>query len=135
MTFPPKYAPLDTTRTKQPTKTDHNSCSCLTLSQYIVNGRRRGDSYGRFTYRSSLGSSTVDYFITDLNPESLRAFTVSPQTHLTDHSEITAYLNRAILNHEGSKAKELHNIMKCYRWKESSAKLKSQISCLGFLQP
>ena len=37
---------------------------------------------GTPTYSSSLGSSTVDYFITDLNPESLRAFTVSPLTPL-----------------------------------------------------
>jgi hypothetical protein len=34
----------------------------------MVNGRLRGDSYDRYTYSSSLGSSTVDYFITDLNP-------------------------------------------------------------------
>ena len=33
---------------------------CRTLGMYIVNGRLRGDSYGRYTYSSSLGSSTVD---------------------------------------------------------------------------
>uniref|UniRef100_A0A8K9V0N5 Reverse transcriptase domain-containing protein n=1 Tax=Oncorhynchus mykiss TaxID=8022 RepID=A0A8K9V0N5_ONCMY len=87
---------------------------------YIVNGRLRGDSYGRYTYSSSLGSSTVDYFITDLNPESLRVFTVRPLTPLSDHSKITVYLNRAILNHVASKPKELSNIKKCYRWKELS---------------
>ena len=87
---------------------------------YIVNGRLQGDSYGRYTYTSSLGSSTVDYFITDLNPESLRAFTVSPLTPLSDHSKITVYLNRAKLNHEASKPKELNNIKKYYRWKEGS---------------
>ena len=85
---------------------------------YIVNGRLQGDSFGRYTYSPSLGSSTVDYFITDLNPESLREFTVSPLTPLSDHSKITVYLNRAILNHEASKPKELSNIKKCYRWKE-----------------
>jgi hypothetical protein len=36
------------------------------------------------TLSSSLGSSTVDYFITDPNPESLRAFTVSQMTRLSD---------------------------------------------------
>jgi hypothetical protein len=70
-----------------------------------------------------LGSCTVDYFITDLNPESLRAFTVSPLTPLSDHSKITGYLNRAILNHEASKPKELNNIKKCYRWKECSVEM------------
>ena len=53
---------------------------CHTLGLYIVNGRLRGDSYGRYTYSSSLGSSTVDYFITDLNPESLK----SVHSQLTD---------------------------------------------------
>ena len=33
---------------------------CLTLGWYIVNGRLRGDYFGRYTYSSSLGSSTVD---------------------------------------------------------------------------
>ena len=90
---------------------------------YIVNGRLRGDAYGRYTYSLSLGSSTVDYFITDLNPESLRAFTVSPLTPLSNHSKITLYLNRAMLNHESSKPRDLYSINKCYRWKESSVEI------------
>ena len=71
-----------------------------------------------YTYSSFLGSSIVDYFSTDLNPESLRAFTVSPLTPLSDHSKIIVYLKRAILN-EASKSKELHNNKTFYRWKES----------------
>ena len=107
---PPKYAPLDTNMTKQ---------LCRTLGLYKVNGTLQGDSYSRYTYSSSLGSSTVKYFVTDLNPESLRTFTDSPLTPLSDHSKITVYLNRAILNHEVSKTKELHHIKKRYRWKQS----------------
>ena len=61
---------------------------------------------------------TVDCYSTDLNPESLRSFTVIP---LTDHSKITVYLNREILNHDASNPMELQNIKKCCRWKESSA--------------
>jgi hypothetical protein len=104
---------------------------CCMLDLYIVHGRLRGDSYGRYTYSSSLGSSTVDYFIIDLNPESLRVFIVSPLTSLSDHSKITVYLNRAILNHEASKPKELHNIKKCYRWKESSVEIFNNKKQLG----
>jgi hypothetical protein len=44
---------------------------CCTLELYIVNGRLRGDSYDRYTYSSSLRSCTVDYFITELNPQSV----------------------------------------------------------------
>jgi hypothetical protein len=33
---------------------------CQTFGMYIVNGRRRGDSYGGYTYSSSLGSSIIE---------------------------------------------------------------------------
>ncbi len=33
---------------------------CRGLALYIVNGRLRGDSLGRYTYSSALGNSTVD---------------------------------------------------------------------------
>jgi hypothetical protein len=71
-------------------------------------------------------SSTVDYIITNLNPESLRMFTVSPLTPLLDHSKITAYLNRAILNHEASKLNKLYTTEKRYRQKESSSETYQQ---------
>ena len=93
---------------------------CRSLGLYIVNGRFRGDSYGRYTHSSSKGNSTVDYFITDINVESLRAFTVSQLTPLSDHSKITAYLNRSAPNHETIKPNKLHNIKQRYKWKEQS---------------
>ncbi len=43
---------------------------CRALGLYVVSGRRRGDSLGRHTYSSAVGCSTVDYFITDLDPMS-----------------------------------------------------------------
>ncbi len=45
---------------------------CRTLGLYIVNSRIWGDHMGRYTYNSAPGCSTVDYFITDLDPVSLR---------------------------------------------------------------
>ena len=93
---------------------------CRTLGLFLVNGRLRGDSYGRYTYSSSFGSSTVDYFLTDLNPNSLRAFTVSPLSPLSDHSKITLYLNRAMPNQEASKQTQLHSFRNMYRWKQNS---------------
>lgn len=93
---------------------------CRTLGLFLVNGRLQGDSYGRYTYSSSFGSSTVDYFLTDLNPNSLRAFTVSPLNPLSDHSKITLYLNRAMPNQEASKQTQLHSFRNMYRWKQNS---------------
>ena len=70
--------------------------------KWVLRGGQ-GDSYGRYTYSSALGSGTV----------------VSG-TVVSDHSKIPVYLKSAILNHEASKPKELNNIKKCNRRKESS---------------
>ncbi len=60
---------------------------CRGLALYIINGRLRGDSLGRYTYSSALGDSTVDYTITDLDLSSLRAFTVKPLKPFSDISQ------------------------------------------------
>lgn len=65
---------------------------CQALGLYILNGRMRGDSLGRFTYSSALGSSVVDYAITDMDPSSISAFTVRQQTLLSDHNQINVFL-------------------------------------------
>src|SRR4029434_6214912 len=67
---------------------------CWSLCLYIVNGRLRGDSFGRYTNSFSLGSSTADYAITYLDPFSLRAFTVKQQTPFSDHNQIRICLKR-----------------------------------------
>ncbi len=67
---------------------------CKSLGLYIVNGRTKGDSLGRLTYCSYLGSSTVDYAITDLDQSQVKS------SHL--------YLYSAFNNTNCNKA--LHNI-------------------------
>ena len=69
---------------------------CKGFGLYIVNGRIRGDSLGRLTQRSVLGSSVVDYAITDTEPQYINAFTVSPQQPLTDRSQITLFLKKSL---------------------------------------
>ena len=93
---------------------------CRELGLYIVNGRLRGDSFGRYTYCSNLGSSTVDYAITDLDQTSLRAFTVKEQTPLSDHSQITLYLERADTGNTFSQPCKLYKIKKQYKWAQNS---------------
>ena len=67
---------------------------CRTLGLYIAKGRLQGDSYGLYTQSSPLGNSTVDYINTDLEPLSVRAFTVSPLTPLSEYSKITVYISK-----------------------------------------
>ncbi len=115
---------------------------CRSLGLYIINGRLRGDTLGRFTFCSPLGKSTVDYMITDKDPSSLRSFTVRELTPLSDHSQITAYLKKTE-NNINTKPSKLYNIRNPYRWAENSAEeyqkaLSSQkIQALidNFLQP
>ena len=92
---------------------------CRSLSLYIANGRIRGDSFGRYTYSSSLGSSTVDYAITDLDPFSLRAFTVKQQTPFSDHNQIKIYLKRPHSKQPCPNSSKLYNITTNYRWMQS----------------
>ena len=89
---------------------------CCAMGLYIVNGRLRGDSFGRYTYSSSLGSSTVDYAITDLDPVSLRAFTVKPLTHLSDQSQIIVYLKKTETNNIPAQPSKLDKCKQQYRW-------------------
>ncbi len=73
---------------------------CWTLGLYTVNGRLRGDSFGHYTHSSPLDNSTADYSITDVDPFHLRAFTVSPLTPLSHHSETTLHIRRTETNNK-----------------------------------
>lgn len=66
---------------------------CKTLDLKILNGRTNGDSFGRFTYYSRNGDSTVDYIITDqFLFNSVKYFTVDNETFLSDHSPIATWI-------------------------------------------
>ncbi|XP_037603419.1 uncharacterized protein LOC119475038 isoform X2 [Sebastes umbrosus] len=93
---------------------------CRTLGLYIVNGRLRGDSFGHYTHSSPLGNSTVDYSITDLDPFCLRAFTVSPLTPLSDHSQITLYIRKTETDPHAAKPSKLNSTKQPYRWTNKS---------------
>ena len=90
---------------------------CGSLGLYMLNGRMKGDSLGRFTYCSALGTSVVDYAITDMDPSLISAFTVRPQTPLSDHCQINVYIkptvHKKITEPEPCK---LHQINNQYKW-------------------
>ncbi len=93
---------------------------CQSLGLYIVNGRIRGDSFGCYTFNYFLGNSTVDYFITDIDQVHLRAFTVSPQTPLSAHCNITLYLKPAQNKGVCRQPSHLLNLQQSYKWTKHS---------------
>ena len=54
-------------------------------------GGEREDFLERFTFSSTLGSSVVDYAITDMDPSTISAFTVRQQSLLSDHNQINVF--------------------------------------------
>ncbi len=73
-----------------------------------------------YTFNSFLGNSTVDYLITDIDQVHLRAFTVSPQTPLSDHCNITLYLKPAQNKRVCRQPSQLLNLQQSYKWSKHS---------------
>ena len=94
---------------------------CKGLGLYIVNGRIRGDSLGRLTQCSVLGSSVVDYAITDVEPQYINAFTVSPLQPFSDHSQITLFLKKSLSTTINPNPEpRLFPLPRRYKWTEES---------------
>lgn len=93
---------------------------CRALGLYIINERLWGDFFGRNTDCSNLGSSTVDYAVTDLDQTSLRAFMMKEESRLSDNSQITLHLKRADTGNTCSQPCELYKLKKWYRWPQNS---------------
>ncbi len=94
---------------------------CRALGLYILNGRIKGDSLGRFTCCSSLGSSVVDYAISDMDPSSFNAFAVRQQTPLSDHNQINVFLKMDVRSRDTNmKSSELYKLNSTYRWTPNS---------------
>ncbi|XDV25394.1 hypothetical protein PO909_029316, partial [Leuciscus waleckii] len=93
---------------------------CRSLGYRPLYTRIRGDSFGCYTFNSFLGNSTVDYFITDIDPVHLRAFTVSPQTPLSDHCKMTLYLKQTQTNESGRQPSQLLRLQQPYNWTKNS---------------
>ncbi len=100
---------------------------CRASGLFILNGRIRGDSLGRFTYCSALGRSVVDYAISDMDPSSFSAFTVKTQTPLSDHSQINIYLRKHAINTLKKQPNKLYDLNQPYRWAPNSAEQFAEI--------
>lgn len=102
---------------------------CKSLGLYLLNGRVRGGSLGRYTYSSSLGCSTVEYMITDLDPFSFKALTVKPLTPLSDHSQATLYFKIRNNPNACRGPSNLYNTREKYKWAEHTTETYLQAFC------
>ena len=96
----------------------------------MLNGRIRGDSLRRFSYCSALGTSFVDYAITDMDPSFISAFTVRPQSPLSDHCQINVYLkNNGQRIAKESEPCKTFRLNKMFKWAhDSDGKFQTAIS-------
>ena len=70
---------------------------CKTSDFRILNGRSKGDSFGKITCHSSLGISTVHYFIVSHNMLNLvENFIVKQPTIFSDHSQLICWINNPL---------------------------------------
>ena len=66
---------------------------CKTTDLRILNGRTKGDSFGKPTFHGKNGISVVDYIICDQNTfQNIKHFIVKPPNYLSDHSQITTWI-------------------------------------------
>ena len=98
---------------------------CKTCELRIVNGRTTGDSFGRITYHSPKGISTVDYFIVSHEMLNLiNNFIVKEPTIFSDHSQLICWLNfqpPASPKTDSHSKVKTYNIPKQFIWDQSSA--------------
>ena len=95
---------------------------CWALGLYIVIGRFKGDSLRTFTYSSVLGSSVVDYAITDMDPSTITAFTARQQSPLSDHNQINMFfkLSDQMSDTKTTKPSKLFKLNPTYIWAPDS---------------
>ena len=97
---------------------------CKTCDLRILNGRTKGDSFGKITYHSPIGISTVDYVIVSHNFMNLvENFIVKQPTIFSDHSQITCWfrISQTVLSPVNSKPQiKTHNLPKQFIWEQNS---------------
>ena len=89
-----------------------------------MNGRKSGDSLGRFTHFSNNnGASTVDYCLSDDKIFPLiKNFTVQKQTFLSDHCQIALWLetNEVISQTNAKSTYVWTKLLPGFKWNKNS---------------
>ena len=94
---------------------------CKSLDSRILNGRLRGDSFGRITFHGYRGISTVDYVIVSHELfDKFDSFTVQQSTLFSDHAQLTCKLTDELFMNKISNATKLFNLPKPFSWNSDS---------------
>ena len=97
---------------------------CKTSDLRILSGGSKGDSFGKITYHSPLGISTVDYFIVSHNMLKLvENFIVKQPTIFSDHSQLICWINNPLpvpTNTDTEPRIETFNLPKQFVWDNNS---------------
>ena len=76
---------------------NHGKCLtelCKNCNLRILNGRTKGDSLGQPTFHNKYGTSTIDYVICNTKLiNDIKSLVVQEPSYLSDHSQITTWLN------------------------------------------
>ena len=97
---------------------------CKTCDLRILNGRTKGDSFGKITYHSQKGVSTVDYIIVSHDILNLiESFIVKKPNIFSDHSQLICWTKVTVSNLTPLVNVQQHkkvNLPKQYIWDEFS---------------
>ena len=102
---------------------------CKSLDLRILNGRCKGDSFGKVTFHGKQGISTVDYIIVSHDlMDKFQNFVVRQPSPFSDHSQLIGWIkvsNPSIQPSTSVNKQELTNLPRQYKWSHDS-KLKDK---------
>ena len=97
---------------------------CKSLDLRILNGRCKGDSFGKITFHGKQGISTVDYIIVSHDlMDKFQNFVVRQPSPFSDHSQLISWIkisNPSIEPSNSVNKQELTTLPRQYKWSHDS---------------
>jgi hypothetical protein len=96
---------------------------CKSLDIKILNGRCKGDSFGKITFHGQQGISTVDYMIVSHELlDRFQNFVIRQPSPYSDHSQLVGWfkINKTTIKSPTNNSQELFNLPKQFKWSQES---------------
>ena len=91
---------------------------CKSLDIKILNGRCKGDSFGKITFHGQQGISTVDYMIVSHELlDRFQNFVIRQPSPYSDHSQLVGWfkINKTTIKSPTNNSQELFNLPKQFK--------------------